>query len=458
MASRYAKIFQATFLLVTTITLNLVLGISAQAQIDPLGAFFGNRVGGVIFDTDSVLSEAEANIDAQVLAQLKQGLGVADQDISQKTDMRMISLKALNKKVEQAIKQNSALPVEVQFMAGLQRIKYLIVDQANDDIVIAGPAEGLTMDEYGNVVGSESGTAAIQLEDFSVALRTATEARTGQGISVSMDPRPEGVRNLRTLYANHNQFSPALVDDIQAAMGEHDISLTGVPKDSRFSQVLVAADYRMKRLAMGLAKPKTRNLPSVIEMAAKAQNKMTGAPRMWMECNYQAMATDEDRSVWELRGQGVRAITENAFHNKDGQAVVAAKENKFAVKWAQGFTDRFEEITKKETVFGDLRNLMDLCVISAVIEGESLADKTGVDVSSLLSDSIGFPSRLVPTTLPTQCSFANVAAKGYIVTASGGVQVDSWGVAQNTEVVAGVEKIGQVALAAHSDRWWWNAK
>ena len=256
----------------------------------------------------------------------------------------------------------------------------------------------------------------------------------------------------------HNQFTPDLVDDIQTAMGEHIISLTGVPKDTRFSQVLVAADYRMKRLAMGLAQSKAKNLPSVIELAAKARNKMRGAPRMWMECNYEPMATDESRDVWELRGQGVRVLTENAFHDKDGVSVVAKKENKFASKWADNLTERYEEISKSETVFGDLRNLMDLSVVAAVIERESLVDKTGVDISNLLNDNIRYESRPVPETLPTQCSFINVAAKGYIVTASGGVQVDSWSVAEKSEVVAGVEKIGQIALAAHTDRWWWNAE
>ena len=458
MASRYAKIFKATSFVIAALAVKIAYPTPATAQVVPTSVVQVGVVGGVMVDGESVLRDQEVAINAQVLDQLKRGLEAADQDVNQKTNLRMISLKKLNQQLEKAVQEKSPIPVEVQFMAGLQRIKYVIVDEENKDIVIAGPAEGLISDEYGNVVGSESGTPAIHLEDFLVALRSATEARTGQGVSVSMDPTPEGVRNLRALYAKQKQFTPALAQDIQEAMGEHVISLTGVPKDTRFSQILVAADYRMKRLAMGLAESKVRNLPSVIEMAAKARNKMRGAPRMWMECNYQPMATDASRSVWELRGQGVRALTENAFHNKDGEAVVADKENKFANKWADRLTERFEEITKTETVFGDLRNLMDLSVVSAVIEREALADKTGVDISTLLSDHIRMESRPVPSTLPTQCSFVNVATKGYIVTASGGVQIDSWSVAKNAEVVAGVEKIGQLALAEHADRWWWNAE
>jgi hypothetical protein len=465
MASRYAKPFTFNTLKIATCGILAVAATiattvtcsPAAAQLATPAVIQTGVVGGVMVDAQSVLGQSETEIDAQVLNRLQKGLKSADQDIHKTSNLRMISLKALNQKVDQALQNNQPIPVEVQFMAGLQRIKYLIVDQANSDILIGGPAEGLASDKSGNVVGAQSGRPAIHLEDFLVALRSATQARTGQGISVSLDPTPQGVQNLKKLYAAHQRFSPELVDQIQEAMGEHIVSLTGIPKDTRFAQILVAADYRMKRLAMGLAQSKAHNLPSVIEMAAKARNKMTGAPRMWMECNYQSMATDVDRSVWELRGQGVRALTENAFHNQDGVAVVAKKENKFATKWASRLTERFDEISQSETVFGDLRNLMDLSVIAAVIERESMVTKTGVDISTLLSDYVRLESRPVPQTLPTQCSFANVAAKGYIVTASGGVQVDSWTVAQNSEVVAGLHEIEKLAFASASDKWWWNA-
>ena len=461
MASRYADfltsaITKVTSRLVAAIVVSAACCSAVHAQVtNPLQV---GVVGGVMVDTESVLGARETAIDAATLAKLNQGLKSADQDANVKAELRMISLKALNEQLNKAVEQKQEIPVEVQFMAGLQRIKYLIVDEENHDIIIGGPAEGLVSDEAGNVVGSESGLPAIHLEDFLVALRASTEARTGRGVSVSMDPTPEGVKNLQKLYSTKKQFSPQMVGAIQEAMGEHIISLTGVPKDTRFSQILVAADYRMKQLAMGLDQSKARNMPSVIEMAAKARNAMRGAPRMWMECSYQPLATDESRNVFELRGQGVRALTENAFHNRDGVAVVAKKENKFAKAWADRLTKRYEEISGSEKVFGDLRNLMDMSVVAAIIERERLADKTGADISTLLNDDIRLDSRPVPETVPTQCSFVNVARKGYIVTASGGVQVDSWSVAEKSEVVAGTEKVAELAMADHKDRWWWNAK
>ena len=203
MASRYAKFFNTTSTLIAAIAVSLTFNSVAMAQtaITPTIVTTG-VVGGVSVNSESIFNQQEVAIDAQVLDQLKQGLKSTDQDVSKKTDMRMISLKALNQQLQNAVENNQPIPVDVQFMAGLQRIKFLIVDKENNDIVVGGPAEGIVSDQFGNVVGSESGTPAIHLEDFLVALRSATEARTGQGVSVSMDPTPEGVRNLRALYAD----------------------------------------------------------------------------------------------------------------------------------------------------------------------------------------------------------------------------------------------------------------
>jgi hypothetical protein len=44
------------------------------------------------------------------------------------------------------------------------------------------------------------------------------------------------------------------------------VGSTGVPTDSRFAQVLVAADYRMKRIGMNFEKAPVRGLPSYLEM------------------------------------------------------------------------------------------------------------------------------------------------------------------------------------------------
>jgi hypothetical protein len=53
-----------------------------------------------------------------------------------------------------------------------ERIEYVFAYPDSHDIVLAGPAEGWTVDDRGNVVGTNSGAAVLHLVDLIAALRT----------------------------------------------------------------------------------------------------------------------------------------------------------------------------------------------------------------------------------------------------------------------------------------------
>ena len=61
-------------------------------------------------------------------------------------------------------------------MAGLTRVKYVLVYPEQNDVVLAGPAEGWRVDALGNVVGASSGQPVLLLDDLMVALRVAEQA------------------------------------------------------------------------------------------------------------------------------------------------------------------------------------------------------------------------------------------------------------------------------------------
>ena len=122
-------------------------------------------------------------------------------------------------------------------------------------------------------------------------------------------------------------------------------------------------------------------------------------------------------------------------------------------------TERFEELADAEPVFRELRNVMDLSVVAAIITRERLTDKVGLETPSILGTSrvsVNTPRHAVAKVVPTQCSFVRIA-KSWLVSASGGVQLDSWGVAANTETVAELAEVGKTATKRTSATWWWNA-
>ena len=449
MSARFVK-FSILFSLV------LVIGAAQSAS----GQFLLSRVGGVKIDAQGVIQQGFESLDESTLKQVQDYLNAADQDISKSTSMRMISLRGLEEAISEAHRSGKQLPAEVQYMAGLQRVEFVILSPETNDVILAGPAEGWKVSGDGSIVGVSTNRPVIHLEDFLVAMRSVDAANQGSGISVSIDPTQEGTQRLTQFYAElskRREFNPSMKGDVEQVMGDQQIRLTGVPQDSRFAHVLVAADYKMKRIAMGLEASPIKSLPSFLDLAVKGKAKTVRmAPRFWMECNYQPLAKSENGHVWQLRGQGVKTLCEETVVSRDGKQKV--KPNRFATKWSDLMTKHFDELAAADATFGELRNVMDLSVVGALMKQQQMTQAVSLDIPGILglTEVATTPAWTVPKTVPTQCSFARLS-RSWLVTASGGVTVDSWAVADKSEVDAKVGEVAQVALKRSTDRWWWNA-
>ena len=418
-------------------------------------AFFG-VVGGVSVDAEKFVRGDYQALPEADQARIREALAQTDGDINAATELRMISLKGLEKAIATAIEAGTPLPADVQYMAGLQRLEYVILSPENNDIILAGPGEGWKTNEQGIVVGVKTGMPVLNLQDFMVAMRSVDAARQGQGISVSIDPTAEGERRVNEVYARMNRsgvrsVNRALATEIEKAYGDQNVRLTGVPRDSHFSRVLLAADYKMKRLAMGLDKSPIRELPSLLSIIARKRiNLKHAAPRMWIEADYQPVAKGTDNNIWQISGKGVLVQTENTMADANGQKSV--KKLKVAEDWAENMTKHYDALSAEVPVFRDLRNIMDMSVIAAIIRSEGLANKVGLEMP-MIGGEVATPSFTVPEKVPSQVSVANAT-----VQVSGGVVLDSWGAAQNTVIKEEITDVVAVAKVATADRWWWNAK
>ena len=423
------------------------------------GNFFLGVVGGVSVDAQRVVRGEYRALPEADQVRIREALGQTDADIKSSTSLRMISMKGLEEAIASAHASGKALPADVQYLAGLQRIEYVVLSPENNDIIIAGPGEGWKTNDEGVVVGVESGMPVLHLQDLMVAMRSVDAARQGQGVSVSIDPTAEGITRVREVYARmRNQgvrsVSESLASEIEEAYGDQQVSLTGVPRDSHFSRVLLTADYKMKRLAMGLDESPLRQLPSMLSIIARKKiNLKSAAPRMWMECDYEPVAKNSDGNIWQISGKGVRVKTEDEIADAMGQRKGSGKKLKVAENWAKNMTKHYDALSEVEPVFRDLRNVMDMSVVAAIIQNEDLANKVGLDLP-MIGGELATPSYTVPEKIPSQVSVSN----SYAVQVSGGVLLDSWGAAKNTVVNDKITEVAAVAKVATADRWWWNAK
>lgn len=420
----------------------------AQAQFFRSGA-----VGGVKVEVDGVLSQPEVAELKELQTTWQAGLDQVPTDLDQFTELRFVSLRSLDEALAKAAAEGQPIPDAVRYLAGLQRVRYVLVYPERHDIVLAGPAEGWRVDSLGNVVGKSTGRPVLLLDDLMVALRAA-ESSNMTGISCSIDPTPEGRERLLQDSASMSMNPRVRARQMEEAVGLQRITVTGVPATSHFARAMVAADFRMKRIGMDFEPARIDGLPSYLDMiparATRAQNLM---PRWWLAPNYEPLRRDEEGLAWELRGPGVKCLTEQDVMTADGGRQHTGRSEPIAQKWADTFTAKFDELAREDSTFGSLRNVMDLAVVAALLTKEGLVEFAGLEMPELLG---GAPLEQYPAprSVASQASFVK-KGRNWVLSVSGGVQIYPWQIADRTEVAADLSTTRGQFENTSADGWWW---
>jgi hypothetical protein len=433
-----------------------VLLLATELQAQNFG--FGRSVGGISIDPEGTVRHGTVQDRDDLLKFMRERVGKVQAEFAPAVGMRCVSWRGLEAAIADAVANKLSLADAVWFLGGLQRVQYILVYPDRGDIVLAGPGEGWKVDETGNVVGVTTGRPVLRLDDLLIALRTANAARD-EGISVSIDPTAQGRQRFEAVLKKQRTFDRAVIKQLGDALGPQQVTFTGIPTDSHFARVLFAADYRMKRYAMNLESAPVKGLPGYLDLL-RAKNRLPGTamPRWWMACNYQPLACSDDKLAWEIRGPGVKAMTEDEAVAADGTVAGTGREDPVAKEWANLLTKHYEEVSQKDAVFAELRNLMDLCVAAAVIQKEDLVGLSGGRGFPLLMNSehsLALDQWPAPKSVGTQCSFLKVG-RNFVITASGGVQIESWQVASQQEVSPQIKEVHAKAVAHASDAWCWN--
>ena len=245
---------------------------------------------------------------------------------------------------------------------------------------------------------------------------------------------------------------------MKSAFGPQKITITGVPTSSHFARVLTAADYRMKRIAMKIDRSPVKGLSSYVDMISGLRDCAinNSTPRWWLACNYQPLAASEDSLAWEIRGPGVKAMTEDEVVTADGKRKELGKTSPIAQKWSDQMTAKYDALSLQDPVFGELRNLMDMCVVAALLQKEHLWERAGLSVPLLTDSNSELKSEVwqSPKSVAPEVSFLK-AKSGVIVTASGGVAIESWQVADRKETVAAMAEVRKKANPGDRKSLWW---
>ncbi|MBI3839095.1 MAG: DUF1598 domain-containing protein [Planctomycetia bacterium] len=427
---------------------------------------------GVYVDADGMLKRALQPPKAQGLAVARLNALKASEntDTRRASPLRKVSLTRLEKHVQLQLASGRRASDEMLAMAGLEKIKYVLVYPESGDLVIAGPASDWRRDDEDRLVSRKTGRPVLQLDDLVVVLRYLT-AHPRATFGCSINPSDEGLARTKA-FAERSSATPlkpgqrpAWLKKLRGQMGPQAIVVDGIDPRTRAARVLVEADYRMKLVGMGL-EDGTVDVPSYLNLIQVARDEAPPALdvlRWWFTLKYDAVHATDQRDAFELRGSGVQVMSENELVTSLGQQVHTGKSEPLNQEFAQRFTQHFAALAQKYPVYADLQNIFDLALVTALINSEHLADRVGWHMTCF-GDPEQYQVQLgpAPQSVETIINHRVVNQTHIIVGVSGGVRVEPWifvkGDAIETDSYGklGAERKTAAAKNLPLEAWWWD--
>ena len=361
------------------------------------------------------------------------GRVAAESDVRKTSALRKVSLVRLERQAQLLAAQGRRPTEEMQTLAGLQRIKYVLVYPEQGEIVLAGPAGDWQMDREGRLVGKETNRPVLRLDDLVVVLRhmlSAGDAKFG----CSITPTQNALADVQQFVMDSTK-SPLKSDgqrevwlkQLRQKLGPQDIEVYGIDPRTRVGLVLVEADYRMKLIGMGL-EDGVMDVPSYLDMIEVPPGK---APppmdvlRWWFTLNYDAISATAEHDAFELHGQGVKVLSENELLTATGGQVHTGNSDALNQQFAHNFTKHFAELATKYPIYAELQNLCDLALVGALMKSENLPEKANWHLL-YIRDPQQYQVTLetAPKTVETVINHRVVNKVNIIVGVSGGVRID----------------------------------
>ncbi len=425
---------------------------------------------GVAVDAAGVLEvksfpDPRGQLRAQRLAAAKAALGA---DVQAKAPLRKVSLVRLEKAIRENLDAGKPIDETMQCLAGLQRLQFVFCYPDQGDVVIAGPAEGWMPDAAGRMVGLTTGRPVVELQDLAVALRMFAPGRADRPfIGCTIDPRRDGLARLQAFQKTIPSAIPQrarasvtrkIAEGTREALGMSEIRVFGIPPTTHFARVLIEADYRMKRIGIGLEPPPVKMATFIGSLRSPREGTLQ---RWWFQPHYDCLKVTQDHLGMELVGQGVQLLSEDLAIGPGGKLLnPTAQVSPASRLFTTSFTQKYPDIAAASPVYAQMRNCIDLLIAAAFMQREDLYGRVGWRMTTL-ADEKSVPTSIFPAPKQVEC-LVNVVWKGNrLLSPAGGVSLQPHEALSAERLQADEDgKLGGAyqALEGKSDRerWSWD--
>ncbi len=386
------------------------------------------------------------------------------QDARRDSTMRFVSLPRLEAAILRRQFAHQPLLPEMLTLAGLERIEYVLVDSEAGDLVLAGPA-GDWKAAGGSLVSVATGRPVVRLDDLlTLWRRRLTHAAASFGCSIN--PRQEALANTQR-YLEVSSSEPIgssergqWLKELRDTLGRQDVEFFGIDSANHVAQVLLVADYHMKLIGMGIVDgvPGIESYLDTVRLLPDGSAPPMRVLRWWFAMQYDPVEVSADRRAFRLQGQSVGVLSETELLAARGERVHTGQSDELNRRFADSFTEHYEEIAAAYPLYGELRNVFDLALVLALIEQEGLLERVGWRADLFGSaDVLRLPQVAVPREVETVVNHRVINRRHIIAGISGGVWADA---GKSLEFKsASVSKTAAPAPRkplADAELWWWD--
>jgi hypothetical protein len=312
----------------------------------------------------------------------------------------------------------------------------------------------------------------VRLDDLlTLWRRQRTEKSTAFGCSIV--PRQEALAKTQAFLdaSAAKPLEPSgrrkWLAELRDTLGIQDVEYYNIDEGSRIASLLLAADYHMKLIGMGLAE----GVPGVKSYLATVRNGADGSPppmavlRWWFSMPASTVEASDAHDAFALPSRCICVLSENEMLAARGERVHTGQSEDLNRQFAESFTQEFEALSLKYPVYGELERVFEVALALAVIEREGLTEKVGWSPNLLLDEErLRLPKSPAPKAVETVINHRVIGGRQIIAGVSGGVWVDG-GKSVQVSAVAGqaVEKLSAAKkepMKAAADEaaiiWWWD--
>ena len=372
----------------------------------------------------------------------------AHQAWMQATGMRTISLKKLDKAICVQHELGLSATHQLQNLAGLSHIEYVLIDRQAQDILLAGPvAQDLSI---------------LELEDLCLLLNVMNDHTAPLGCS--LDPNDKGLNAAAQFLRQPNTVarlsrSPQIVaEQLRKQVGPHQVNVFGIEPRCSTALALVTADELMKRYGLGLSKGSVPLKTYFDQLNRTKSVQPQSLIRWWFAYTDQPVLANPDNALFQMPKQAAMVMSQQQWIAASGQRVATGGTDPAADAFAHEFTDKFASIAASEPVFARLEGIFEL----------GLALQVAIDGSQQTSLHAWFPSlcqeaevicvtERAPKSVEGVTAYDRLSNGTVVAVISGGVTLDPvHGFASHRVSSQAIATPAQLKQTTSSESWWWD--